>query len=83
MKTQLIALYRRFGNPIESCTADRCLLAAFVCLVSIAMYHMAGLFYLANPNIADYIHLPTAQQFMVFAIILEIGGLPSLWLRWC
>ncbi|MHC1743581.1 MAG: adenylate/guanylate cyclase domain-containing protein [Syntrophobacteraceae bacterium] len=73
MKTQLVALYRRFGNPIEWCTADRCLLAALVCLVSLVMYTIAGLYYLANPDIAEYVHLPTARLFLSYTVLLEIG----------
>ncbi len=85
MKTRLAALCRRLGNPIEWCTADRCLLAALVCLGSLMMYTVAGLYYLADPNIAEYVHLPTARLFLNFAFLLEIAwlliGAAALWLR--
>jgi class 3 adenylate cyclase len=37
------------------------------------MYNIAGLYYLAHPEIAEYVHPPTARLFLKFAVLLEIG----------
>ena len=41
-------LFKRIGNPLEWSAADRCLLAALVCLTFNILYILAGLYYLST-----------------------------------
>ena len=66
-------LFRRIGNPLEWCAADRCLLAALVCIAFIASYIAAALYYLTHPEIADYVHYPTARLFYHHALVILVG----------
>jgi class 3 adenylate cyclase len=69
----MIRLFRRIGNPLEWCAADRCLLAALICLAFTVSYNIAGLYYFAHPEIADFVHPPAARLQFQIGILLILG----------
>jgi hypothetical protein len=70
----MIQLFRRIGNPLEWCAADRCLLAALICLTFNILYILAGLYYLGGAFSLHYVDAQAAQLFFRFAIFALAPG---------
>ncbi len=67
----MVRLFKRIGNPLEWCAADRCLLAALVCLTFNILYILAGLYYLSGSVVLDYVDPVGARLFFRFAILMN------------
>ena len=66
-------LFRRIGNFLEWCPADRCLLIAFINLAFLLLYNVASLYYFAHPEIARYVDLPAARLLYQFEVLFILG----------
>lgn len=66
-------LFRRIGNFLEWCPADRCLLTALINLAFLLIYNVASLYYFAHPEIADYVHLPAARLLYQLELLFILG----------
>jgi adenylate cyclase len=78
-------LLQSIGNFLEWCPADRCLLAALTSIATFLLYSVGELYYFAHPEIAKYVHLPTARFFYKLQILLIFGwvviAVAALYLR--
>ena len=70
----MLQLFKRIGNPLEWCAADRCLLAALVCLTFNILYILMGVYYLTHPELVAYVHPAGARLFFRFAIFALAPG---------
>jgi hypothetical protein len=66
-------LFRRIGNFLEWCPADRCLLIALINLAFLLLFNAASLYYFAHPEIADYVHLPAARLLYQLEVLFIFG----------
>jgi class 3 adenylate cyclase len=66
--------FKRISNPLEWCAADRCLLAALVCLTFNILYILAGLYYLSGGLNLDYVDPVGVRLFFRFAIFALAPG---------
>jgi class 3 adenylate cyclase len=66
-------LFRGTTNFFEWCPADRCLLAALTSIAVFLLYNVGEVYYFAHPEIADYVHLPTARLFYWLQVLLILG----------
>ena len=66
-------LFRRIGNFLEWCPADRCLLIALINLAFLLLFNAASLYYFARPEIAAYVHLPAARLLYQLEVLFILG----------
>jgi adenylate cyclase len=66
-------LFRRIGNFLEWCPADRCLFIALINLAFLLLYNAASLYYFAHPEIANYVHLPAARLLYQLEVLFILG----------
>jgi len=70
----MVQMFKRIGNPLEWSAADRCLLAAVVCLTFNILYILAGFYYLSGGLNLDYVDPAGARLFFRFAIFALAPG---------